>query len=94
MKKTKAALHPSYTAGEISPRLFGAFLEPIGTMVNGSMYNPKHPEADELGLRKDFMKGLRDAGLPCVRLPGGNYISGWRWKRSRSVWYSCMALMP
>ena len=82
MKKTKLTLHPSYRIGEISPRLFGAFLEPIGTMVNGSMYNPKHPEADDLGFRKDFMKGLHDAGLPCVRMPGGNFVSGWRWKDS------------
>lgn len=82
MKKASITLHPSYRIGEISPRLFGAFLEPIGSMVNGSMFNPKHPEADELGLRKDFIKGLKESGLPCVRLPGGNYVSGWNWKDS------------
>lgn len=82
MKKAKITLHPSYRVGEISPRLFGAFLEPIGSMVNGSMYNPKHPSADELGLRTDFIKGLRESGLPCVRLPGGNFVSGWSWKDS------------
>ena len=82
MKKATITLHPSYRIGTISPRLFGAFLEPIGSMVNGSMYNPKHPAADELGLRTDFMAGLREAGLPCVRLPGGNFVSGWNWKDS------------
>ena len=51
MKKASLTLHPDYQIGSISPRLFGAFLEPIGSMVNGSMYNPKHPEADEQGLR-------------------------------------------
>ena len=81
-KKSKVTLHPSYRAGEISPRLFGAFLEPIGSMVNGSMYNPKHPTADDKGFRRDYMQGLRDAGLPSVRLPGGNFVSGWRWKDS------------
>ena len=82
MKKASLTLHPSYRIGEISPRLFGAFLEPIGSMVNGSMYNPKHPAADELGLRRDFIQGLKEAGLPCVRLPGGNFVSGWDWKDS------------
>jgi len=81
-KKAKITLHPAYKVGEISPRLFGAFLEPIGSMVNGSMYNPKHPTADDLGFRKDFMEGLHDAKLPAVRLPGGNFVSGWRWKDS------------
>ncbi len=82
MKKATLTLHPSFRIGEISPRLFGAFLEPIGSMVNGSMYNPKHPTADEMGLRGDFIDGLRTAGLPCVRLPGGNFVSGWSWKDS------------
>lgn len=82
MRKAKLTLHPSYKIGTISPRLFGAFLEPIGSMVNGSMYNPKHPTADDQGLRRDFYENLRAAGLPCVRLPGGNFVSGWNWKDS------------
>ena len=82
MKKAKMTLHPSYRIGTISPRLFGAFLEPIGSMVNGSMYNPKHPTADEQGFRQDFYEGLKEAGLPCIRLPGGNFVSGWNWKDS------------
>ena len=40
MKKARITVHPDYRIGEISRRLFGAFLEPIGSMVNGSMYNP------------------------------------------------------
>ena len=82
MKKARITLHPSYKIGEISPRLYGAFLEPIGSMVNGSMYNPKHPTADEQGFRQDFIQGLKEAGLPCVRMPGGNFVSGWNWKDS------------
>ena len=82
MKKAKLTLHPSYRIGDISPRLFGAFLEPIGSMVNGSMYNPKHPTADKQGFRQDFYNGLKESGLPCVRLPGGNFVSGWNWKDS------------
>ena len=82
MKKAKLTLHPSYRIGDISPRLFGAFLEPIGSMVNGSMFNPKHPTADKEGMRRDFIDGRKEAGLPCVRLPGGNFVSGWDWKQS------------
>jgi len=81
-KKASIYVNPNFTLGEISPRLYGAFLEPIGTMVNGSMYNPKHPTADDKGFRKDFMEALKNSGLPCIRLPGGNFISGWDWKDS------------
>ena len=82
MKKARLAIHPDYRIGEISPRLFGAFLEPIGSMVNGSMFNPKHPAADSQGLRQDFYTALKETGLPCVRMPGGNFVSGWQWKDS------------
>ena len=82
MKQAKITVHPDYKIGEISPRLFGAFLEPIGSMVNGSMYNPKHPSADSEGMRADFYEALKAARLPAVRLPGGNFVSGWQWKDS------------
>ena len=31
-KNAKITVHPEFTIGEISPRLFSAFLEPIGTI--------------------------------------------------------------
>ncbi len=81
-KKAKIFLHPGYVIGEISPRLYGAFLEPIGTMVNGSMFNPKHPTADEDGFRRDWIDELKKCDLPALRLPGGNFVSCWEWKDS------------
>ena len=81
-RKASIVIHPAFSAGEISPRLFGAFLEPLGSLVDGSLYNPKHPTADEQGFRKDYIEALRETGLPAVRLPGGNFVSGWDWKNS------------
>jgi len=81
-KKANLIIHPAYTIGEISPRLFGAFLEPLGSLVEGSLYNPKHPTADDKGFRRDFIEALKKTGLPAVRLPGGNFVSGWNWQDS------------
>ena len=81
-KKAILTVHPAFPIGEISPRLYGAFLEPIGNMVNGAMFNPKHPTADDLGFRRDYIDALKSTPLPCVRLPGGNFVSGWDWKDS------------
>ena len=80
--KTKITVHPSFTIGEISPRLFSTFLEPIGTIVNGTMFNPKHPTADEQGFRTDFINALKETNMPACRLPGGNFVSAWNWKDS------------
>ncbi len=80
--KATVTVHPKFKIGDISPRLYGAFLEPIGSMVNGSMYNPKHPTADNKGFRNDFIEAIKATNLPAVRLPGGNFVSGWDWKDS------------
>lgn len=81
-QKAKITIHPKYEIGEISEQLFSAFLEPIGTMVNGTMYNPKHGTADEQGFRTDFIDALRKTNVPAVRMPGGNFVSAWQWKDS------------
>ena len=81
-QNAKITVHPSFEIGEISDRLFSAFLEPIGTIVNGTMFNPKHPTADEQGFRTDFIDALKTTGLPAVRMPGGNFCSAWQWKDS------------
>ena len=46
----------------------------------GSMYNPKHPTADDKGLRRDFIDALKGTGLPVVRMSSGDFVSGWDWK--------------
>lgn len=82
MSKSRITVHPEFKIGQISNRLFSAFLEPIGNMVNGFMYNPKHPSADEQGFRTDVINMLKSSNLPACRLPGGNFVSAWQWKDS------------
>ena len=81
-KKAKITLQPDYRIGKVEDRMFGAFLEPIRGWVSGGVYNPEHPEADELGFRKDVLRAIREFGMPAIRLPGGNFVSGWDWKDS------------
>lgn len=69
MKKAKVTVHPEYTIGAIDKRLFSGYMEPLGNLVYGGIWNPQHPEADELGLRKDVMEAIREFGVPAVRLP-------------------------
>ena len=82
MKMTRVTIHPDFRAGEIDRRLFGAFLEPIGSWVYGGIWNPGHEKADDLGFRKDILELTRELGITAVRLPGGNFPSGWAWKDS------------
>lgn len=81
-KKAKVTIQPDYRIGTVADRMFGAFLEPIRSWVSGGVYNPSHPEADEAGFRRDVIRAVREFGMPAIRLPGGNFVSGWDWKDS------------
>jgi alpha-L-arabinofuranosidase len=65
---------------QIDPNIYGAFVEPIRTVVYGSIYDPKSPFADENGFRKDFVQLVQQLKIPVVRWPGGNFVSGYNWE--------------
>ena len=64
----------------IDPNIYGAFVEPIRTVVYGSIYDPKSSFADENGFRKDFVQLVKELKIPVVRWPGGNFVSGYNWE--------------
>ena len=66
--------------GAVDPNIYGAFVEPIRTVVYGSIYDPKSPFADENGFRKDFVQLVKELKIPVVRWPGGNFVSGYNWE--------------
>lgn len=68
------------TIAKVDPNIYGAFVEPIRTVVYGSIYDPISPLADTNGFRKDFVQLVRDLHIPVVRWPGGNYVSGYNWE--------------
>ncbi len=82
MKKATLTLDRAYVIGRVDPRLYGSFIEHLGRAVYGGIYEPEHPLADELGFRRDVIDAVRRLGVPIVRYPGGNFVSGFRWEDS------------
>jgi alpha-N-arabinofuranosidase len=68
------------TIGKVDPKIYGAFVEPIRTVVYGTIYDPTSPLADTNGFRKDFIQLIKELHIPVVRWPGGNYVSGYNWE--------------
>jgi alpha-N-arabinofuranosidase len=64
----------------INPNIYSAFVEPIRTVVYGSIYDPESPFADENGFRKDFIDLVKELNVRTVRWPGGNFVSGYNWE--------------
>ena len=73
-------LHPAYRVGEVDPRIFGSFIEHLGRAVYHGIYEPDHPSADEEGFREDVIELVKKLGVPIIRYPGGNFVSGYRWE--------------
>lgn len=81
-KRAKVSVHPDYRIAPVERRIFSAFLEPIGDWVYGGIWNPNHKTADEMGFRGDILSAIKACKIPAVRLPGGNFTSGWTWEDS------------
>jgi alpha-N-arabinofuranosidase len=73
-------IDPHFVVGPINRRLFGSFVEHLGRGVYDGIYEPGHPEADELGFRRDVADLVRGLGVTTIRYPGGNFVSGYRWE--------------
>ncbi len=65
---------------KVDKRIFGSFIEHLGRAVYGGIYEPSHETADEDGFRQDVMSLVKELGVPVVRYPGGNFVSGYNWE--------------
>jgi alpha-N-arabinofuranosidase len=77
---TKIELHTGFVIDEVSPLIFGGFLEHMGRCIYEGVYDPESPHADEDGFRADVLEALRGLDVTVVRYPGGNFASGYHWR--------------
>lgn len=67
------------TISPIDRNLFGSFLEHLGRAIYEGIYDPGNKLSDANGFRKDVMEEIRHLGVPIIRYPGGNFVSGYNW---------------
>ncbi|MGB6670141.1 MAG: hypothetical protein WBE73_17470, partial [Candidatus Acidiferrum sp.] len=67
------------TLSPISRDLFGSFLEHLGRAIYEGIYDPQSKLSDANGFRKDVLDEIRKLGVPIIRYPGGNFVSGYNW---------------
>jgi len=79
-KKAKIIVDKDFKVGEVDKRIYGSFIEHLGRAIYGGIYEPDHPEADDMGFRKDVLNLVREAQVPIIRYPGGNFVSGYNWE--------------
>jgi alpha-L-arabinofuranosidase len=67
------------TISPIDRNLWGSFLEHLGRAIYQGIYDPGSRLSDSSGFRKDVLDEIRQLGVPIVRYPGGNFVSGYNW---------------
>lgn len=77
--KAKVTVNKSNTIGTVDKRIYGSFIEHLGRAVYGGVYEPTHETADDMGFRQDVLGLVKRIGVPIIRYPGGNFVSGYRW---------------
>ncbi len=82
------------TVGEIDPKIYGIFMEPIHfngkrmglpdtvsfNTLYGNLYDPSSPIADENGFRKDYIEAAKELHVTNMRWPGGNFVMAYNWE--------------
>ncbi|HWZ99497.1 MAG TPA: alpha-N-arabinofuranosidase [Candidatus Dormibacteraeota bacterium] len=76
---TRVYLDTRRTIGAIDRNIFGSFLEHLGRAIYEGVYEPGSKFADANGFRKDVLDEVKSMGVPIVRYPGGNFVSGYHW---------------
>jgi alpha-N-arabinofuranosidase len=75
----RAVLNRARVRSQLDRRLFGSFLEHLGRAIYTGIYEPGSKLADAHGFRTDVAAQVRELGVPIVRYPGGNFVSGYNW---------------
>jgi alpha-N-arabinofuranosidase len=75
----RVVIHQARYRSELDRRLLGSFLEHLGRAVYTGVYEPGSKLADEKGFRKDVIAEVKELGVPMIRYPGGNFVSGYHW---------------
>jgi alpha-L-arabinofuranosidase len=75
----RAFLRRAVGRRELDRRVLGSFLEHLGRAVYTGVYEPGSRLADARGFRSDVVREVKELGVPIIRYPGGNFVSGYNW---------------
>jgi alpha-L-arabinofuranosidase len=67
------------TIAPVHREVFGSFLEHLGRAIYEGIYDPQSKLSDSNGFRKDVLDEIKKIGVPIIRYPGGNFVSGYNW---------------
>ncbi|MDR2953538.1 MAG: hypothetical protein LBV43_00465 [Prevotella sp.] len=79
-QKSEITVDTSVSLGEISPFVYGQFIEYMGRCIDGGIYEEDTPLSDERGFRTDVLEKVKELNPPMLRFPGGTVIKTFHWE--------------
>lgn len=79
-QQARMVVDKAFRIAQVDRRIYGSFIEHLGRAVYGGIYEPGHMTADANGFRGDVKELIRELGVPIIRYPGGNFVSGYNWE--------------
>ncbi|HEY9154327.1 MAG TPA: alpha-L-arabinofuranosidase C-terminal domain-containing protein [Opitutaceae bacterium] len=78
--KATVTINVDKITGEISPLIYGQFVEHLGRAIYGGIYEENSPLSDQNGFRTDVLEKVRALRAPLMRYPGGTVTKIYHWK--------------
>jgi alpha-N-arabinofuranosidase len=78
---TELEISPANAGPEISPHLYGHFIEHLGGVIYDGIWvgrNSKVANVD--GIRREFIEDMKRIAAPNLRWPGGCFADGYHWR--------------
>ncbi|HZL09745.1 MAG TPA: alpha-L-arabinofuranosidase C-terminal domain-containing protein [Prolixibacteraceae bacterium] len=79
-EKSTITLHLDQPKSEISPLIYGQFIEFLGNCIDGGIYDANSPLSNKDGFRADVLDKAKKLNISLLRYPAGTYIKIFNWK--------------
>ena len=77
---TSVFVHADQSLGEISPYVYGQFIEYMGRCIDGGIYDANSPLSRADGIREDVLEKVKELAPPLIRFPGGTFVKTFHWE--------------
>ena len=79
-QENRITVDAGVSLGEISPYVYGQFIEYMGRCIDGGVFDEGSPLSDSRGFRKDVLEKVKELSPTILRFPGGTVAKTLHWE--------------
>lgn len=79
-QENRITIDAGASLGEISPYVYGQFVEYMGRCIDGGIFDEDSPLSDSRGFRRDVLEKVKELSPTMLRFPGGTAVKTFHWE--------------